>query len=107
MTADNFRLDHATIELHEAIMDNGGVECEQVPDVFFPEEWTIPVGRGGNANGQGSGNMYNLAIQTARQICMRCPVMDKCLRVGMAEDYGIWGGTTPKQRRQIKREQEL
>jgi hypothetical protein len=100
MTADNFRLDQATIELHEAIMDNGGVECEQVPDVFFPEEWAA---RGASQ----STNMYNLAIQTARQICMRCPVMDKCLRVGMAEDYGIWGGTTPKQRRQLKREQEL
>jgi hypothetical protein len=100
MTDDNFRLDHATIELHEAIMDNGGVECEQVPDVFFPEEWDA---RGSMQ----SARMKNLAIQTARQICMRCPVMDKCLRVGMAEDYGIWGGTTPKQRRQIHKEQEL
>jgi len=48
--------------------------------------------------------MYNMAIDTARQICMRCPVMDKCLKVGMFEDYGIWGGTTPKQRQKLKRE---
>jgi hypothetical protein len=100
MTSDIFRLDRATIELHEAIMDNGGVECEQVPDVFFPEEWAA-------RSPMQSTNMYNLAVQTAREICFRCPVIDKCLKVGMYEDYGMWGGTTPKQRRQIKKEQEL
>jgi hypothetical protein len=104
MTADKLRIDRLTFELQEAIIDNGGVECEQVPTVFFPEEWTIPVGRGGNANGEGSGNMYQMAITTARQICFRCPVIDKCLKVGMFEDYGIWGGTTPKQRRKIKKD---
>ena len=97
MTADKLRIDRLTFELQEAIIDNGGVECEQVPDVFFPEEWAA---RGASQ----STNMYNMAIETARQICMRCPVIDKCLKVGMFEDYGIWGGTTPKQRQKLKRE---
>lgn len=101
MTADKLRIDRLTIALHEAIIDNGGVECEQVPDVFFPEEWAVPEARGHN---KGSSTMYNMAIDTARQICMRCPVMDKCLKVGMFEDYGIWGGTTPKQRQKLKLE---
>ena len=97
MTADNLRIDRLTIALHEAIIDNGGVECEQVPDVFFPEEWAARTS-------MQSTNMYNMAIETARQICFRCPVMDKCLKVGMFEDYGIWGGTTPKQRQKLKLE---
>jgi hypothetical protein len=97
MTADKLRIDRLTIALHEAIIDNGGVECEQVPDVFFPEEWAA-------RSPMQSTNMYNMAIETARQICMRCPVMDKCLKVGMFEDYGIWGGTTPKQRQKLKKE---
>jgi len=101
MTADKLRIDRLTIALHEAIIDNGGVECEQVPDVFFPEEFSVPVGLGNN---KGLSTMYNMAMDTARQICMRCPVMDKCLKVGMFEDYGIWGGTTPKQRQKLKLE---
>jgi hypothetical protein len=101
MTADKLRIDRLTIDLHEAITDNGGVECEQVPDVFFPEEWAVPEARGHN---NGSSPMYKMAVDTARQICMRCPVMDKCLKVGMFEDYGIWGGTTPQQRRKLKLE---
>lgn len=98
MTADKLRIDRLTIALHEAIIDNGGVECEQVPEVFFPEEWAARESK------YQSTNMYYMAIDTARQICMRCPVMDKCLKVGMFEDYGIWGGTTPQQRRKIKKE---
>jgi hypothetical protein len=34
---------------------------------------------------------------------MECPVIDKCLKVGMFEETGIWGGTTPEQRRRIRR----
>jgi hypothetical protein len=33
--------------------------------------------------------------------------MAKCLKVGMYEDFGIWGGTTPEQRRQLKKVAEL
>jgi hypothetical protein len=29
--------------------------------------------------------------------------MDKCLKVGMFEEYGIWGATTPDQRKKIRR----
>lgn len=96
MATDKLRIDRLTIALHEAIIDNGGVECEQVPDVFFPEEWAA-------RSPMQSTNMYNLAIDTARQICMRCPVMDKCLKVGMFEEYGIWGGSTPEQRKKIRK----
>jgi hypothetical protein len=29
--------------------------------------------------------------------------MDKCLKVGMFEEAGIWGGTTPQQRKNIRK----
>jgi hypothetical protein len=33
--------------------------------------------------------------------------MAKCLKVGMFEDYGIFGGTTPQQRKRIRRNQDV
>lgn len=55
-------------------------ECRQVPDIFFPEEWT--VGR-------------KKAIDTAKTICARCPIKDLCLDYAMTakEEFGIWAGT--------------
>ena len=96
MTSDKFTLDRITLDLHEAIIDNGGVECEQVPEVFFPEDF----------NNQGDHHMRVLAVTTAKEICMRCPVIAKCLQVGMFEDFGIFGGATPEQRRRLKRRQD-
>jgi hypothetical protein len=93
MTTDKFAIDRITLDLVEAIEDAGGVECEEVPDIFFPEDLNTP----------GQNHMRILATDTAREICMRCPVMAKCLKVGMFEDYGIWGGTTPEQRQKLKR----
>ena len=93
MTYDKLRIDRITLDLHEAIIDNGGVECEQVPDIFFPEDLSTT----------GQSVMRVMATETAREICLRCPVMAKCLEVGMFEDFGIWGGSTPEQRRKLKR----
>jgi len=47
--------------------------------------------------------MRVMALETAKEICMRCPVIAKCLLVGMQEDFGIWGGATPEQRKRLKR----
>jgi len=93
MTTDKLLLNRITLDLHEAITDIGGVECESVPEIFFPEDLGQPT----------DFKLKKMAIETAREICMRCPVMDKCLKVGMFEEYGIWGGTTPEQRRRIRR----
>ena len=93
MTSDKVTLERITIALQEAIIDNGGVECEQVPDIFFPEDLSTP----------GQSHMRIMATETAREICLRCPVMAKCLKVGMFEEYGIWGATTPEQRRLLRK----
>jgi WhiB family redox-sensing transcriptional regulator len=93
MTSDKLLLNRITLDLHEAITELEGVECEKVPELFFPEDFApnTPL------------RIRNEAIETARAICMRCPVIDKCLKVGLFEEYGVWGGTTPEQRRQIRR----
>lgn len=57
------------------------------PDVFFPDK------------GQ--------SVARARAICARCPVRDACLEYALAAgsnhvDVGVWGGTTTRERRQIR-----
>jgi WhiB family redox-sensing transcriptional regulator len=41
--------------------------------------------------------------------CIRCPVSDECLEYALTHppDYGIWGGTTARDRRKILRERKL
>lgn len=55
------------------------------PGLFFP-------GRGGDLN-------------TPRRLCAGCPVAADCLDYALSGPWGydgIWGGTTSRQRRQIK-----
>lgn len=42
---------------------------------------------------------------SALAICAACPVVDDCLDHALAtnERFGIWGGTTEKQRKQLSR----
>ena len=68
--------------------------CRDVdPELFFP------VGTTGPAEAQ---------VQAAKAICANCPVKAECLawalRVG--EPDGIWGGTTPEERRYLRRTAE-
>lgn len=57
-------------------------------DMFFPE-------RGRNNN-----------IAKAQQICVGCPVRQQCFDYGMENDErGIWGGTTGRERRQLRMRQ--
>jgi hypothetical protein len=47
---------------------------------------------------------YNLAdIKKARDVCEQCPVAAECLRNALQnrEQYGVWAGTTRKQRKAI------
>lgn len=42
-------------------------------------------------------------IREAKKICGACPVIEKCLRWALdtRQPYGIWGGTTERERRDI------
>lgn len=41
----------------------------------------------------------------AKSICARCPVRFECLDYAMKakEEHGVWGGTTPAERRKIRK----
>ena len=59
--------------------------AETGPELFFPEE----------------GESY----EDAKTICRRCPVQDECLDYALRHsiEFGVWGGTTPYERRQLRR----
>lgn len=60
------------------------------PELFFP------IGAAGLALVQ---------IAQAKRVCTRCPVRAACLRFALVtgQDYGIWGGLTEGERRQLCR----
>lgn len=61
-------------------------EClKHDPEIFFPK-------KGGTAN-------------KARKVCAVCPVRVECLNYAIAHDeqHGVWGGTTERERRRLKR----
>ena len=62
------------------------------PELFFP------VGATGPALAQ---------IAQAKRVCARCPVREACLSfaLGTGQDYGIWGGLTEDERRNLRRRQ--
>jgi hypothetical protein len=48
------------------------------------------------------------SIRELRQICAACPVQAECMAHALKhENWGIWAGTTPKERRQIRRQNNI
>ncbi len=45
-------------------------------------------------------------MRKAQQICATCPVQEACLEFALEtnQTLGIWGGTTPNERRRLRRE---
>ena len=64
------------------------LEEEKTDAIFFP-----PRGGKGNAG---------------RALCISCPVAAECLEFALSEHEasGIWGGTSEKERRVLRRERE-
>jgi WhiB family redox-sensing transcriptional regulator len=61
--------------------------CTEVdPEIFFPE-------RGGSS-------------KAARAVCAQCEVRLKCLEYALnnKEQFGIWGGTSERERRRLRKE---
>jgi WhiB family redox-sensing transcriptional regulator len=54
-------------------------------DTFYPETGT----HGGNH------------LAPARKVCMDCAVRYECLDYGLDEQWGVWGGHSPSQRRKL------
>jgi len=66
----------------------GQIPCRQAPDLYFPE-----VGDG----------MAASIAKMAKQACNTCEVVNQCkiYAIKHKEEYGIWGGTTPNDRKEI------
>ena len=60
-------------------------------DAHNPEAWFTEVGEGVELR------------RAALKVCRSCPVQADCLRAGLEEPYGIWGGALPHQREQLRR----
>jgi WhiB family redox-sensing transcriptional regulator len=82
--------EQALFELNKLIIENEGVECEQVPDAFFPED-------------EPAHGTRHQGILVAKAICGSCPISFECLEYALIaeEPFGIWGGFTPKERQTI------
>lgn len=39
----------------------------------------------------------------AREICAECPARDACADHALAEKFGVWGGTSERERRRLRR----
>lgn len=64
--------------------------CAQTdPEAFFPE-------KGGST-------------REAKKICLGCPVRQECLDYALAHDerFGIWGGLSERERRRLKRGEDV
>lgn len=80
--------------------------CKHVdPEIFFPE---LPEEYDENHKlikpTKEDVKEYNDKVQTAKDICARCHFLEPCLEYALKQKdlYGIWGGTTEKERTQIK-----
>lgn len=65
--------------------------CRRVdPEVFFPV---------------GTTGATLIQVEGARAVCVRCPVTAECLDWALrtGQDHGVWGGTTPEERRALRR----
>ncbi len=47
--------------------------------------------------------------QAAKQLCFRCPVMERCRQHALAvrEPYGVWGGLTEGERAAMARQEKI
>jgi len=79
---------HAQAELE----DRGEtLACRKTPDFFYPEDfYELPVRR--------------IAESMAKELCLDCPLAALCKSYAVLaqEDYGIWGGTNPRERRELR-----
>jgi len=70
------------------------------PEIFF-------LGYG--SPGRGKASLNKTAKARAMELCAGCPVIGECLTYALAlppsADFGIWGGTTARQRLRLRQHQ--
>ena len=70
-----------------AIDANGGAPCQDVPQIFFPEDFPDRGTR-------------DYVVKLAKALCAECPLRDICFAYAIEnqERYGVWAGTLPHER---------
>lgn len=69
----------------------------------YPQEWFF-----GEEHGEGlkrhRPTLTSVEVRRAKAICAVCPVLQDCYDHAMLndEDYGVWGGTTRRDRQRIR-----
>lgn len=79
-----------TNKLLQPVEWQANARCHEVdPEIFFPE-------RGGSS-------------KAARAVCNGCEVRMQCLEYALnnKEQFGIWGGTSERERRRLRRERNV
>lgn len=71
-------------------------------DPIEPKTWRARAA----CRGDGPGLFFaddDASIEAAKAICAACPVRTECLEDAVAgHEYGVWGGTTGRQRAQLR-----
>lgn len=74
-------------ELMEAAAEEGELGCWSNPDAWYPDMYENPKG-------------FYHEKEIAVKLCNACPIKALCAAYAIVseEQYGIWGGTTPRDR---------
>jgi WhiB family redox-sensing transcriptional regulator len=85
-------------ELHEDLGKSISKYGNQVGCMNAPDEW-FTLGKDVNIK-----NAYN-NLEMVKKICSECPVKNLCLEYALEqqEEFGIFGGLTPGERRRLRR----
>ena len=73
--------------------------CKEIGgEVFFIDDFDDPRGMDTNSSN----------VQIAQRFCFRCEHQVDCAEWGILnEEHGMWGGLTPRQRREIRRQRRI
>lgn len=87
LTMSNGQITTRYIKLLQEIHKHGGVPCEKLPDLFFPEDLETT-------------ELQSAATKAAKALCHSCPIINECFEYALETDqrHGIWGGTSPDER---------
>ena len=86
---------------------------DSVPDLLARPAWHENAACSGLGNelfylGRVWGNPHAVRqAAAAKVVCALCPVKEQCLEAGLEDEFGIWGGTTERDRRKLRRERRL
>jgi hypothetical protein len=82
-------------DFHRQVVD---VEppCVTQPESFYPEDFGAFEWEKANKYSE----TMRQAIKVAKALCAECPIRQQCLEYAVEanEEWGIWGGLTPRER---------